>query len=90
MSSNRMILKIIWLWENYQCMLIVVRRTTADIHLELEASRAVCMRMELGVRLVRRACINTDTSDQSGRRDDRSLLFYVPSRQYTTERCDEP
>jgi hypothetical protein len=40
--------------------------------LEPDASGAVRMRMELGVRIVRTAFINTNTSDLSGRRGDRN------------------
>jgi hypothetical protein len=48
------------------------RHTTSGISLESDASRAVHVRMELGVRIVRKVCIHTNTSDLSGRRGDRS------------------
>jgi hypothetical protein len=40
--------------------------------LEPDASGAARVRMELGVRIVRTAFINTNTSDLSGRRGDRN------------------
>jgi len=49
--------------------------------LEPDASGAVRVRMELGVRIVRTAFINTNTSDLSGRLGDRNHVFTV-SRGY--------
>ena len=45
--------------------------------LERAASGAVRVRMELGVRIVRRACMHTKTRDLSGRRGDRSRISYT-------------
>src|SRR5262245_11276842 len=58
-------------------MLLGVDHPTADIHLEPDASRGVRVRMEPGVRFVRKACITTNTSDRSGRRGDRSRISHA-------------
>jgi hypothetical protein len=63
-------------------MLLVGRRTTADIHLEPDASRAVHVHLEPGVRFVRSACINTNLSDRSSRRGDRSSIPATESEKF--------
>jgi len=42
--------------------------------LSLDASGAVRVRIELGVRIVRTACIHMNTGDLRGRRGDRNHL----------------
>jgi hypothetical protein len=59
-------------YELQLCILLVCRHMTSGMGLEPDASGAVRVRMELGVRIVRTAFINTNTSDLSGRRGDRN------------------
>ena len=59
-------------YELQLCIMLVCRHTTSGMGLEPDASGAVRVRMELGVRIVRTAFINTNTSDLSGRRGDRN------------------
>jgi len=53
-------------------ILFVCSHTTSGMGLEPDASGAARVCIELGVRTVRTAFINTNTSDLSGRRGDRN------------------